>query len=152
MPKRKTKISPKTRWAIKGYVKQGYSANKIQKRLQKQHLGIRRKVLLTEIRKIKHQKPKPHPQKYTPHKYRIRRLKRRFPMMKQIAVYGTVHGKPRRVQIAGTGKQLYRAMQYVSEYPPKQRFLTISTKELLKDPWRYLDQKKRWDSHPDVKS
>jgi len=115
-------------------------------------MGIRRKDLLAEVRKLKGTKKKPHPQKYTPHKYKVRRLKRRFPMMKQIAGYGTVHRKPRRYQVSGTGKQLYRAMQLISQYPPKRKFLTISAKELLKDPARYLDLKERWDRHPNVES
>ena len=113
---------------------------------------MRRKDLLAEVRKIKGTKPKADRQKYTPHKYRIGRLKIRFPIVKQIAVYNTVQGQPRRVQVAGTGKELYRAMQYVSQYPPKKQFLTISAVELLKNPWRYLDRKKRWDRHPDIKS
>jgi hypothetical protein len=151
LPKPKT-ITKTQNKAIRGYVKQGLSANKIQKQLQKQHLGIRRKTLLSEIRKIKGRKPKADRQKYTPHKYRISILKRRFPMMKQIAVYSTVYGRPRRVQMAGRGKHLYMAMEYVSQYPPKQKFLTIRAVDLLKDPWRYLDRKERWDRHPDVRS
>ena len=151
MPKPKN-ITQQQIKAIRSYVKQGLSANKIQKRLQKRHLGIRRKALLAEVRKIKGTKPKADRQKYTPHKYRVRRLKRRFPMIKQISVYSTVHGRPRRVQMAATGKELYRAMQYVSQHPPKQQFLTISAVELLKDPWRYLDRKESWDRHPDIKS
>jgi hypothetical protein len=69
MPKTKRKpkgISPKTKRAIKAYVKQGYSANKIQKKLQTQGLGIQRKRLLAEVRKVKGAKPKALPQKYTP--------------------------------------------------------------------------------------
>ncbi|MFX0199609.1 MAG: hypothetical protein ACFFCW_26095 [Candidatus Hodarchaeota archaeon] len=151
MPKRST-ITKRQRKAIRTYVKQGISANKIQKKLSKQGLGIRRKTLLSEVRKLKRQKPRADRKKYTPHKYRVRKLKKRFPMMQQIAVYSTVHGRSRRVQIAGTRKQLYRAMQYVYKYPPKQRFLTIGAVELLNDPWRYLDRKERWDRHPDIKS
>lgn len=151
MPKRKI-ISKQQRNTIRTYVKKGYSANKIQKKLKSQDLGIRRKTLLAEVRKIKGKKPKADRQKYTPHKYRIRRLKIDFPMMKQIAGYSTVHGKPRRYQVAGTGKQLYRVMLLMSQHPPKRKFLTISAKELLKNPWRYLDREERWDRHPYVES
>jgi len=145
-------ISKQQRKAIKTCIKQGFSANKIQKKLGKQGLGLRRKTLLAEVRKIKGTKKKSHPQRYTPHKYRVRRLKIDFPMMKQIAGYSTVHGKPRRYQVAGTGKQLYRVMLLISQHPPKRKFLTISAKELLKNPWRYLDQEERWDRYPYVES
>ena len=92
MPKRKSKpkISSKTRWAIRTYAKQGYSANKIQKKLKSQGLGIRRKTLLSEVRKIKATKPKAQPQKYTPKKYRKRispPARRPFYFGKHIAVY-----------------------------------------------------------------
>lgn len=39
--------------AIKGYLKKGYSTTKIQKRLSKRKIGVRRKVLLREVRLIK---------------------------------------------------------------------------------------------------
>ena len=39
--------------AIRWYVKRGYSAKKIQKKLQEKNLGLRRKTLLTQIRIMK---------------------------------------------------------------------------------------------------
>jgi hypothetical protein len=62
-------LSKQQKEAIRGYVKKGYSANKIQKQLKAQHLGIRRKVLLAEIRKAKNQPKKPNTVKYIPKKY-----------------------------------------------------------------------------------
>lgn len=71
MPKTKLKrISSKTRLAIQGYVKSDYSANKIQKKLKSQGLGIQRKKLLAEVRKLKGTTPKVDRQKCTPRKYR----------------------------------------------------------------------------------
>ena len=148
----KPKLNSKTRGAIRTYVKQGYSANRIQKRLQKQNLGIRRKVLLAEIRKVKGQKPKADRQKYTPRKYRKYYLYRERFGLKQIAGYSTVHGKPRRIQVYGDGKQLYRVMLLVSQHPPRQRFLTIDAPTFLKNPWKYLSRREYWDERPRIES
>jgi len=41
---------------------------------------------------------------------------------KGVAAYGTVHGKAKRVQMVGSGQQLYRAMQLVAKHPPKNSF------------------------------
>jgi len=160
LPKAKPKINLETRRAIRTYVKQGYSANKIQKKLQKQHLGIRRKSLRAEIRKIKGKKPKVNRFKYTPKKYRkmtrgitYPRRKRRLDFFeKKIAGYSTVNGKPRRIQVYGNGRQLYRVMQLASKYPPKQQFLTIDASKLLRDPWKYLSKEERWDARPLIES
>lgn len=151
MPKPITKRQIK---AIRGYVRQGLSANKIQKRLQKQHLEIRRKILLAEIRKIKRQKPKANRYKYTPRKYRqYYRYRRRRPVgLKQIAGYGTVHGQSRRIQVYGNGKQLYSVMQLASQHPPRTRFLTIDAGTLLSNPWKYLSRGEFWDDRPRVDS
>lgn len=70
---------------------------------------------------------------------------------KNVASYGTVHGKSKRVQMYGSGKQLYQAMQLVSKHPPKKQFLTVSAEALLNDPEEYL-KKGRWDARPEVKS
>jgi hypothetical protein len=157
LSKRKT-ITGQQRKAIGTYVKQGLSSNKIQKKLQKQNLGIRRKVLLAEIRKAKGQKPKAQRYKYTPRKYRKGRT--RYPSMAtprfqegyQIAGYGTVHGQSRRIQVRGSGKQLYKVMLLASQHPPKTRFLTINARSLLRDPWKYLSRGEFWDSRPRVDS
>ena len=55
MPYPKTKRMIKTE-RIRELVKLGYSSTKIQKTLSSEKLGVRRKVLLTEIRNIKQQK------------------------------------------------------------------------------------------------
>jgi len=54
-------------------IKKGYSANKIQRELKNKGIGIRRKVLLRQIREIKMKSPKVNPEKYTPKKYRRRK-------------------------------------------------------------------------------
>jgi hypothetical protein len=51
-------------------IQKGQSANKIQKQLRSQGLGIRRKELLKQIREIKTKSPKANPEKYIPRKYR----------------------------------------------------------------------------------
>lgn len=157
MAKRKT-VTKQQRKAIGTYVKQGLSSNKIQKRLQKRHLGLRRQVLLAEIRKVKRKKPKANTYKYTPRKYRKRRTsypfkaRRRFFGGHQIAGYGTVHGQSRRIQVYGSGKQLYRVMLLASQHPPRNRFLTIDAGTLLSNPWRYLSREEFWDAKPRVDS
>lgn len=51
-------------------IKKGYSANKIQIELKSKGIGIRRKVLLRQIREMKMKSPKVNSEKYTPRKYR----------------------------------------------------------------------------------
>ena len=116
MPKRKN-VNKQQRKAIRTYVKQGLSANKIQKRLQKRHLGLRRKVLLAEIRKVKHRKPKADIVKYIPKKYakarwraraeapRKRRLRLGY---KQVILTGRHKGKMVTKTRHGKGRDLYR--------------------------------------------
>jgi hypothetical protein len=160
MPKHKA-VSKQQRKAIKTYVKQGLTSNKIQKRLQKQHLGLRRKVLLAEIRKVKRKKPKANALNYTPKKYRRAvsgkygypsLARRQFFLGRQIAGYGTVLGKSRRIQVYGSGKQLHRVMLLASQHPPRARFLTIDAGKLLSNPWKYLSRTEFWDARPRVDS
>ena len=105
--------------AVSKYVKEGYSANQIQVMLREKHMGMRRKVLLTEIRIIKHQKPKAEPAKYIPKKYaqapRVKALprKRLRPFFaqfqeKQVTVIGRHYGKKIVKTQHGSGKDLYR--------------------------------------------
>jgi len=164
LPKRKPKpkISSKTRWAIKTYVKQGYSANKIQKKLKGQGLGIRRKTLLTEVRKIKGKKHKAHPQKYTPTKYRRVTPKARKPFFsgKHIAVYRYArtlrHRRPysARFEFYGNGKDLAKAVRLAlrgivprCEHP----FVECSARAFLKDPYRYGEDGE-WVDRPNIES
>ena len=153
MGKKQRKIGKAVRYRkaetiIRKLAKKGYSANKIQRELQKRGLGIRRKNMLKIIRKVKGVKKKPHAEKYIPRKYRAR-VK---PLLigKPIAVYGTVQGKSRRVVMSGTGRSLYNAMLYVSKHPPKKRFLRILADKIILFPRRYLDFDEKWDEHPKV--
>jgi len=164
LPKTKSKgISPKTRWAIKGYVNQGYSANKIQKNLTKQGLGIQRKKLLAEVRKIKGLKPKADRQKYIPKKYR-RRVSppARKPVYsgKHIAVYKNAttrrHPKPysARFEFYGRGKDLAKAIRLaLSGIVPRceDPFVECSARAFLNDPYRF-GEKGEWVDRPNIES
>lgn len=118
MPKHKT-VTKQQRKAIRTYAKQGLSANKIQKRLQKRHLGLRRKVLLAEIRKVKRRKPKANIVKYIPKKYAKARWKARAEasqrrrlrlqqVTKQVTLIGRHNGKRTVKTRYGKGRDLYR--------------------------------------------
>lgn len=133
--------------AIREYSRQGLSANEIQRRLSKQRMGLRRAVLLNYVRGFKGQKSKAKVSKYVPHKYRIPL----FVGAKQVAEYGKVHGQSRRIQVYGSGKQLYKLMQLISQHPPRERFLIIDANSLLSHPWRYLSME-FWDERPEIKS
>jgi hypothetical protein len=100
--------------AIRGYVKKGYSANQIQLSLKKQHIGIRRKVLLGEIRIIKQQPPKPYVIKYIPKKYAKARWRARATHKrlrptgeKEVTITGKHYGKTVVKTERGSGKDLY---------------------------------------------
>lgn len=168
--KRKRKgVSKQQRTAIRTYVKQGYSANKIQKRLQKQHLGIRRKALLTEIRKIKGQKPKANSFKYTPKKYRKmvkelappRRVRRAFFGGKSVAVYRSAktkrHPKPYSARYefsSSSGKDLGKAVRlaFSGIVPRHERpFVNCSARDFVKNPYLY-GEKGVWLGRPEVES
>jgi len=161
--KRKRKgISSKTRWAIKGYVKQGYSANKIQKKLKSQGLGIRRKTLLAEVRKIKGKKKKPYSVKYTPKKYRRVTPKARKPVFrgKHIAVYRYArtlrHRRPysARFEFYGNGKDLAKAVRLaLSGIVPRceRPFVECSARAFLKNPYRYGEDGE-WVNRPNIES
>lgn len=163
LTKRKPKgINPRTRWAIRGYVKRGYSANKIQKRLKAQHLGIRRTVLLAEIRKAKHQTIKANRLKYTPNKYRMPSRQRKQAIgRREVAVYGYAKTKinlkaySARFEFSGSGKDCQRAVVKVYNegwVPMKENaFVRCSAREFLKHPERYAEQG-TWSGNPDVKS
>jgi len=64
---------------------------------------------------------------------------------KQIAVYGTVNGESHRIQMYGSGKQLYKAMMLVSQHPPRKQFLTTSAENINENPDKYLDMEEKWD-------
>lgn len=129
---------------IKNYVKQGLSANEIQKRLQKRGLGMRRKRLLAVVRMYKGVSKKPHPEKYVP-KWTLLKYKR-------VAVYGLVDGQSRRAEIYGTGRSLYQVMQIAVKHPPKKRFLKETANRVLVSPKDYFDIRAVWDDLPEVES
>jgi hypothetical protein len=166
LPKHKT-VTKQQRKAIRTYVKQGLSSNKIQKRLQKRHLGLRRKVLLAEIRKVKRRKPKANAYKYTPKKYRKtggRRYgypskKRRF-TGKQVAVYGYAktmrHPRPysARFEFYGSGKDLFQAVRMAHNgIVPRfeHAFVKCSAREFLNNPNIY-GERGVWTARPNVDS
>jgi hypothetical protein len=148
LTKRKT-ITKQQRKAIRTYVKQSLSANKIQKKLQKQQMGMRRTVLLSQIRKIKQQQPKSNRLKYTPRKYRTAvrgqygypSTKRSYPFGsfgKQVSVYGRCsNGVGERYDFHGSGRDLYRAIILAHKIVPKRRFVRVSARDFLANPFRY---------------
>lgn len=69
-----------------------------------------------------------------------------------IAVYGSAHGKNKRIQMGGSPQQLYRAMQLAVKHPPKKQFLTISPEALLNDPEKYFELREYWDARPNIES
>jgi len=163
-----TVISKQQIKAIRGYVKQGFSANNIQKQLQKQHLGIRRTVLLAEIRKLKRQKPKADRKKYVPKKYRKRvrkiprRPKARKPVFfgKHVAVYRYAstsrHPRPysARFEFYGSGRDLFRAVRlaYSGIVPRKEwSFVECSARDFLSNPYVY-GERGNWVGRPEVES
>jgi len=175
MPKTKRKprgISPETRGAIRAYIKQGYSANSIQKKLKNQGLGIQRKKLLAEVRKLKGTKPKAQPQKYTPKKYRRRispPARKPFYYGKHIAVYRYATSwrfkkiakkleYPKtysaRFEFYGNGKNLAKAIRLaLSGIVPRWEdpFVECSARAFLDDPYNY-GEKGTWVDRPNIES
>lgn len=70
--KRKVRVT-KVQKSVKWYVNHKYSANRIQRRLQKRGLGIRRKTLLRYVREAKGTKLKANSWKYNPKKPKRRK-------------------------------------------------------------------------------
>jgi hypothetical protein len=105
-------ISKRQIKAIRSYVKKGYSANQIQVKLKNQHMGIRRKVLLAEVRKVKGQKLKAGTVKYIPKKYvKVRWLARaelERLLEKRVTITGKHKGDFVTKTRSGKGKDLYR--------------------------------------------
>jgi hypothetical protein len=159
-------VTKQQRNAIRSYVKQGLSSNKIQKRLQKRRLGLRRKVLLAEIRKVKRKKPKANTYKYTPKKYRrvgerygYPSKKRRF-AGRQVAVYGYAktmrHLRPysARFEFYGSGRELRQAVRLAHNgiVPRKEwAFVKCSAREFLYKP-NVFGERGIWVARPNVDS
>jgi hypothetical protein len=66
---------------------------------------------------------------------------------KGVAVYG---GK-KRIQMRGSGRDLYNAMKLVVKHPPKEQFLDITAEEVLHHPERFLE-KGYWAGRPEIES
>lgn len=149
MPRRPRGVSRQQVDLIRYYSQRGYSANRIQRILQSRHIGMKRQILLRYVREFKGKPLKPSTEKYIPIKYRwivVRGV--------QVAAYGSVNGVPRRVQFTGGAHELQQTAVLVYHHPPKARyqFLTISSRELLANPDKYLDFDEEWDKHPEIES
>lgn len=117
-------ITEKQKQAIKFYVSKGYSANKIQKKLQQRHMGMRRQRLLRYNRIYRRQVPKAHPEKYHPHPQR-----QPMPFQKTVTLRGRWKGEPKIRHKTGTGRDLYNFVR----------------NEMAK-----AEEGKGWDAKPDV--
>lgn len=60
---------------------------------------------------------------------------------KRVAMYGTrvINGKrdSGRYEFYGGGRDLQRAIRLALTFPPKQRFVTVSAREFLRNPSKY---------------
>jgi len=139
---------------IREYARQGYSANYIQQRLGSQGLGMRRKELLRKVKQVKSQvKPKAHGIAVSSYRGKRRVRRARFKMRgKRLAIYGTVGGESRRIELYGSGHALYLAMLGASQHPPRERFLVTSAEDFLDNEFEYLDLSESWDEHPEAES
>lgn len=150
-------VKPATVNRIRKLSKQGKSSNEIVRQLRREGIGIRRKTILAYVRQFKGRKPKAEPYKYTPRKYltKERRIHVEHEVKpKHIAVYGKVRGMSKRLEVVGTGKQLFSILIDAVEHPPKQRIQRVSADRLrsLSDRARYLDYKEEWDDRPTIRS
>ena len=153
---------------IRAYVKQGLSANKIQKTLQKNHMGMQRKNLLAQIRKIKNQKPKVNRKKYVPKKYRkqVKKIsnapRARKPMFfgKHVAVYALAktrrHPAPysARFEFYGSRKDKFKAVRlaFSGIVPRYERpHVKCSARDFLTNPYVY-GERGIWVGRPEVES
>jgi len=96
-----SRIPLKKQLTIKRYVREGYSANEIQRKLKKQHRGVRRTVLLAYVRKVKRKPPPKEPRKYMPKS----RTSGKGP--KTVVISGVYQGRYFRHRRRGRGKDLY---------------------------------------------
>lgn len=139
-------VKPSTVNYIKTQSRKGKSANQIQRELKAKGIGLRRKTILSYVRAFKHRPPKPHVEIYIPRKYQR--------PQKRIAVFGKVHGKSKRLEIFGSGKQLYTILIDAVHHPPKQRIERVSADKLrgLSARAKYIDYKEEWDDRPTIRS
>jgi hypothetical protein len=62
-----------------------------------------------------------------------------------------VYGGNKRIQMRGSGTELYKAMKIVVKHPPKEQFLDITAEEVLHHPERFLE-KGYWQGRPEIES
>ena len=153
---RKSGVKPQQVDRIRELSKQGYSTVQIQRTLSREHLGIRRTVLLGYVREFKGRPAQANVRKYTPKKYR--RIYR--PIGKVVSINGLVNGRSRRINIfANNGRTLRRVIrekifdygETKRGYSPKSQFLTVDATKLLANPDKYLE-KEEWDTRPRINS
>lgn len=106
MPRTRGKTTKQIQ-AIRSYVRKGYSANTIQKKMKARHIGIRRTVLLTYVREFRRQPPKPSVAKYIPRKYRKGLKYPIIVIVKRVRLFGRHKGKRVRKIRTGRGSELY---------------------------------------------
>ena len=157
---RRRGLSAKKLRAIKIYARKGYSANRIQKRMRRRHIGVRRKTVLRLVRETKGRRPRPHPEKYVRHRYRkppstITHRKPSYAKIvggaKTISLYGQVGGKARRWQISGDGHRIYQLMPELVRHPPKENFETTDVDTLSRNKDRLMSRS-TWDGRPQIES
>jgi hypothetical protein len=149
-------------------VREGKSSTQIQKHLQQERLGMRRKNLLSYIRQVKGTKPKPHAYKYTRKIYKKKRairVRTEFERnlrqkayetetkQKHISIYSKVDGVTRRIEATGTGKHLFSFILDAVKHPPKKRFLRTNVDRMgFGKRAEVLDLGDRWDDRPTITS
>ena len=101
MPSQKPRIPLKKQVTIKRYVREGYSANEIQRKLQTQHMGVRRTVLLAYVREVKHKPPPKEPLKYR------KKSTTSGKGPKTVVISGVYRGRRFKHTRRGRGKDLY---------------------------------------------
>lgn len=148
-------VKPATVNRIKELSREGKSSNEIVRTLRREHRGIRRTTALTYVREFKGRAPKKEPYKHIPKKYLTteRRIHIEHDVkQKHVAIYGRVKGKSRRIEVSGTGHQLYSFVEDAIEHPPKERFAkgyigTVHDRSKIK-----LSKREEWDAKPKISS
>lgn len=155
MPRKLKEASIKQTDLIRECSHKGYSANRIQKELQKRNMGMKRQRLLTYVREYKGKRLKAESSKYTPTKYKGGGFVTYEPHRHQIAIYGSKGGQSRRAELSGGANELYRSMILgLWKHPPKKEYkiLRIHAEVLNANPHKYLAYDEEWDKHPEVNS
>jgi hypothetical protein len=104
---RKKGVTTKQINFIKEKALKGWSANRIQKAMQREHIGMKRQETLRHVREFKGKPTPKHPERHVPHKYR-RAVIPRIAFGKEVTVSGTHHGKRTSKTKHGSGTELCR--------------------------------------------